>query len=333
MLRVGCGATFKGALGVNKTMSEPRKAKVAIIGSGPAGLTAAIYAGRANLSPVMFTGVPAGGQLMITSDVDNFPGFPQGVMGPELMDLFRKQAERFGAVMLEDDVAKVDFSHRPFRLEGGSGEELRADAIIVATGASALWLDVPGEAKYQGKGVSACATCDGFFFKGKNVYVVGGGDTAMEESTFLTKFASQVTLVHRRDSFRASKIMQDKVRSNPKIKIAFNTVVEEVVGNEKEVTGLKLRDVKEGRSYSAPVDGLFIAIGHRPNTDVFKGHLDLDAKGYLKLHNGTYTNVEGIFGCGDVSDPRYRQAVTAAGMGCMAAMDAEKWLESLPDHH
>lgn len=314
-------------------MNAVQRTKVAIIGSGPAGLTAAIYAGRANLSPILFTGVPAGGQLMITTEVDNFPGFPKGVQGPELMELMRQQAERFGTVMVEDDVSSVDFSHRPFVLRGGSGAVVEAESVIVATGASALWLDVPGEEKYRGKGVSACATCDGFFFKGKDVVVVGGGDTAMEESTFLTKFAKSVLLVHRRDAFRASKIMQDKVRSNPKIKIAFNTVVEEVVGNEKEVTGLKLRDVKEGRSYSAPVDGLFIAIGHRPNTDVFKGHLDLDAKGYLKLHNGTYTNVEGIFGCGDVSDPRYRQAVTAAGMGCMAAMDAEKWLESLPDHH
>ncbi len=314
-------------------MGEPRTTKVAIIGSGPAGLTAAIYAGRANLSPIVFTGVPAGGQLMITSDVDNFPGFPQGVMGPELMDLLRKQAERFGASMLEDDVSKVDFSHRPFRLEGGSGEVVMADAVIIATGASALWLNVPGESKYQGKGVSACATCDGFFFKGKKVVVVGGGDTAMEESNFLTKFASSVTLVHRRDSFRASKIMQDKIRSNPKIKVIWNTTVEEVLGDEKSVTELLFHDLSSGKRYKEATEGLFLAIGHRPNTEVFQGHVGLDAKGYLQLHHGTNTSVEGVFGCGDVSDPRYRQAITAAGMGCMAALDAEKWLETGAESH
>ncbi len=314
-------------------MNAVQRTKVAIIGSGPAGLTAAIYAGRANLSPILFTGVPAGGQLMITTEVDNFPGFPKGVQGPELMELMRQQAERFGTVMVEDDVSSVDFSHRPFVLRGGSGAVVEAESVIVATGASALWLDVPGEEKYRGKGVSACATCDGFFFKGKDVVVVGGGDTAMEESTFLTKFAKSVLLVHRRDAFRASKIMQDKVRSNPKIQVLWNTAVEEVLGGEGDMNGVRLKDLKAGQSRDHKVDGLFIAIGHKPNTEVFRGHVQLDEKGYLKLKNGTHTSVEGVFGCGDVSDPRYRQAVTAAGMGCMAAVDAEKWLEGQPGSH
>ena len=308
-------------------MSDPEHAKVAIIGSGPAGLTAAIYAARANLSPVVFAGVPAGGQLMITTDVENFPGFPEGVQGPELMDRMRQQAERFGAKIIDDQVEKIDFSKRPFPVKSQSGVEVLADTLIIATGASAIWLNVPGEKEYQGRGVSACATCDGFFFKGKEIVVVGGGDTAMEESTFLTKFASKVTIIHRRDSLRASKAMQHRASTNPKIQFMWNSVVEEVVGNGKEVTGVRIRNLKDHSVKEFACQGLFVAIGHHPNTEFLGGQLTVGEKGYLELHDHTRTNVDGVFGCGDASDPRYRQAVSAAGMGCMAALDAEKWLE------
>lgn len=311
-------------------MSEVEQAKLVIIGSGPAGLTAAIYASRAGLAPVVFTGIPAGGQLMITTDVENYPGFPEGVMGPELMDLMRKQAERFGSRMVDDNVGTVDLSRKPFTITGSSGKQVRTPAVIVATGASAIWLNVPGEELYKGRGLSACATCDGFFFKGKEVVVVGGGDTAMEEATFLTRFATKVTVIHRRDSLRASKAMQERARANPKITVVWNTVVEAVLGDGKQVNAVRLKNLKENRSYDHPTGGVFVAIGHTPNTDFLKGQLKLMEKGYLYLQDTTRTSVDGVFGCGDVSDHRYRQAVSAAGMGCMAAMDAEKWLE---EHH
>lgn len=308
-------------------MSDVKKTRVAIIGSGPAGLTAALYTSRANLKPLVLAGVPAGGQLMITTDVENYPGFPQGVQGPELMELFRKQALRFGTEIIDDNVSKVDFSRRPFRIWTGSGPEVEAEAVIVATGASALWLNVPGEEKLRGKGVSACATCDGFFFKNKELLVIGGGDTAIEEATFLTRFASKVTLVHRRDTLRASKVMQDRARANPKIAYLWNVVVEEVLG-EASVTGARIKDTKTGAVRDVACGGIFVAIGHEPNTKVFKGQLDLDQAGYLVVKEHTRTKIEGVFACGDAVDHRYRQAVTAAGMGCMAAIDAERYLES-----
>ena len=300
--------------------------KVVIIGSGPAGLTAALYASRANLDPLVIAGYEAGGQLMITTDVENYPGFPEGIMGPELMERFRKQAERFGTRFVDKDVSSVDFSKRPFTLDV-EGEKIQAHAVIVATGASAKWLGLPSETRLRGHGVSACATCDGFFFKDKHVAVVGGGDTAMEETSFLTKFASKVTLIHRRDEFRASKIMQKRVMENPKVEVVTDTVVEEVVG-EKTVEGLRLKDLKTGAKRDFPVQGLFLAIGHKPNTDLFKGQLDIDEKGYIVTKDPwqTRTNVEGVFVAGDVFDSRYRQAITAAGSGCRAAIDVERWL-------
>ncbi len=300
--------------------------KVTIIGSGPAGLTAAIYAARASLEPLMIEGLEAGGQLMLTTDVENYPGFPDGVMGPEMMELFRKQAERFGTRILRSDVSKVDFSQRPFKIWVGD-EVHETEAIIVATGASARWLDVPGEEKLRGHGVSACATCDGFFFRDSEIVVVGGGDSAMEEALFLTKFASKVTIIHRRDEFRASKIMVDRVLSHDKIEIRWNSVVEEVLGNDA-VTGVLLRNVLTDENEEFAVEGAFIAIGHTPNTSVFDGQLSLNENGYLETFGNTSTSVAGIFGAGDVVDFTYRQAVTAAGMGCEAALDAERWLES-----
>ncbi len=300
--------------------------KVIIIGSGPAGLTAALYAARADLQPLVFEGLTAGGQLMITTEVENYPGFPDGVMGPELMDQFRKQAERFGARLRQVDVTQVDFSERPFKLSVGA-DEYTADAVIVATGAQAKWLGVPGEQQLTGKGVSACATCDGFFFRDQELVVVGGGDTAMEEALFLTKFASKVTIVHRRDEFRASKIMAARAIDHPNVDVIWNAVVTEVLG-EDTVTGVTLEDTVTGEKREFPTEGVFVAIGHKPTTELFEGQLELDDSGYLVIdsHGGSTTSVEGVFAAGDVADQTYRQAVTAAGSGCKAAIDAERWL-------
>ncbi|MEE9298225.1 MAG: thioredoxin-disulfide reductase [Acidimicrobiia bacterium] len=300
--------------------------RVIIIGSGPAGLTAAIYAARAELKPLMIEGMEAGGQLMLTTDVENYPGFPDGIMGPEMMELFRKQAERFGTRILRSDVSRVDLSKRPFQV--WVGDELHeTETIIVSTGASARWLGVPGEDKLRGHGVSACATCDGFFFKDRDVVVVGGGDSAVEEALFLTKFASKVTIVHRRDEFRASKIMATRALEHEEIEVRWNSVVEEILGDDS-VTGVRLRDVVTNETQDLTTQGVFVAIGHTPNTAVFEGQLDLDGQGYLETGDNTATSVPGVFGAGDVVDFTYRQAVTAAGMGCEAAIDAERWLES-----
>jgi thioredoxin reductase (NADPH) len=304
---------------------------VIIIGSGPAGYTAALYNARANLEPLVFAGIQPGGQLMITTDVENYPGFPDGIMGPEVMELFRKQAERFGAKVDDREITKVDFSQRPFKV-WADNELFEAKTIIVATGASAKWLGLPSEITFGGFGVSACATCDGFFFRGKEVVVVGGGDTAMEEAHYLTKHASKVYLIHRRDSFRASKIMQDRVAANPKVQIIYNTVIEEITGHMepvKKVTGVRLMDLAHEKMSELPIDGVFIAIGHKPNSDIFKGWLDMDDVGYVKTQDGsTKTNIPGVFAAGDIGDAVYRQAVTAAGTGCMAAIDAERFLEA-----
>ncbi len=300
--------------------------RLVIIGSGPAGLTAALYAARADLDPRVFEGSTAGGQLMITTDVENYPGFPDGIMGPELMDQFRKQAERFGARMLQIDVTEVDFGERPFRLEVGA-DEYTADAVIVATGASATWLGIPGEQNLTGKGVSACATCDGFFFRDKELIVVGGGDSAMEEALFLTKFASKITIVHRRDEFRASKIMAIRTLEHKKIDVLWNTIVSEIHG-DSTVESVTLQDTVSGKTREMKTSGVFVAIGHKPNTDIFTGQLDLDENGYVVYPEPgtTRTSVEGVFAAGDVADHVYRQAVTAAGTGCMAVIDAERWL-------
>jgi thioredoxin reductase (NADPH) len=300
--------------------------RLVIMGSGPAGLTAAIYAARAELAPLVFEGTQAGGQLMITTDVENYPGFPDGVLGPDLMDLFRRQAQRFGARLESADVTAVDLSTRPFLVKAADAE-YQADAIIVATGAEARWLGIPGEERLRGYGVSACATCDGFFFKGRPVAVVGGGDTAMEEALFLTRFASEITIVHRRDEFRASPIMSRRVLDHPKVKARWNAVPQEVIG-DKAVTALLVRDVKSGQVSDLPVEGVFVAIGHDPVTGVFNGQLELDERGYLRTSTGSATSVPGVFAAGDVADPTYRQAITAAGMGCRAALDAARWLEA-----
>jgi thioredoxin reductase (NADPH) len=316
-----------GPAATDGTDSEGRtESKVIIVGSGPAGLTAAIYAARANLEPIVLAGSAPGGQLMITSDVENYPGFPDGIQGPDLMAMFRAQAERFGTHIVDVDIDRVDFSARPFRL-WARGTEYKAESVIVATGASALWLGLDSETRLRGRGVSACATCDGFFFRDKEIAVVGGGDTALEEATFLTRFASKVNLLHRRDAFRASKIMVDRAKANPKIAIRMNTAVDEVLGDSK-VSGLRLRDTESGETEDVDMEGLFIAIGYRPNTEVFKDWLQVDDKGYLVVRDETGSNIEGVFIAGDVHDHRYRQAVTAAGDGCKAAIDAERWLES-----
>jgi thioredoxin reductase (NADPH) len=307
----------------------PRRTRVAIIGSGPAGLTAALYAARGQLQPIVISGVPAGGQLLITTDVENYPGFPDGIQGPELVDLMRRQAGRFGTEYLDDNVNRVDFSHRPFEIHTGTMGTVVADAVIIATGANARWLNLPSESRLKNHGVSACATCDGFFFKGKSVAVVGGGDTAMEEALFLTNFATHVTIVHRRGELRASRVMQHRARTHPKISFALETVVEEVLGRE-QVEGLRLKHVPTGKVHDLAVGGLFVAIGHDPATEVFRGVLDLTPEGYLRVHDRTRTSVEGVFAAGDVEDHRYRQAVTAAGAGCMAAIDAERWLQEHP---
>ncbi len=299
---------------------------VIIIGSGPAGYTAAIYAARSNLSVLMFQGYQVGGQLMLTSEVENYPGYEEGILGPEMMDKFEQQARRFGTEMITEDVTEVDFSRRPFLVKADAGE-YRAKAIIIATGASAKWLGLSSEKRLQGRGVTACATCDGFFFKNKDVIVVGGGDTAMEEATFLTRYVNHVTIVHRRDTFRASKIMQDRARKNPKISFLMDTEIVDILGDDA-VTAVQVRNVKSGEEQKLPVQGVFMAVGHQPNTHLFKGILNMDTAGYIIPVEHTMTNIPGVFAAGDVTDHRYRQAVTAAGDGCRAAIDMERWLES-----
>jgi thioredoxin reductase (NADPH) len=304
--------------------------QVIIIGSGPAGYTAAIYAARADMKPLLFEGQrlggQPGGQLMLTTEVENFPGFPEGLMGPEMMEKFKAQAVRFGTRIISEDVTEVDFSSRPFKMKAGN-QVYEAQAVIICTGAQAMWLGVPGEETYQGHGVSACATCDGFFFRDKEILVIGGGDSAMEEANFLTKFAKKVTIVHRRDSLRASKIMQDRAKKNPKIEFLWNTEIREVVGDGTKMTGVRIFNNQTNQESEMAAEGLFVAIGHMPNTGLFKNVLELDQKGYIVTKPGsTETNIEGVFAGGDVADHKYRQAVTAAGTGCMAALDAERWL-------
>jgi thioredoxin reductase (NADPH) len=301
--------------------------RVLIIGSGPAGLTAAVYAARANLAPLVLAGGLYGGQLMLTTEVENYPGFPDGILGPDLMIKFREQAERFGARIENVDATSVDFSKKPFVVRTAD-EEFHAKTVIVATGASARWLEIPGEEKLRGRGVSTCATCDGAFFREKHIVVVGGGDSAMEEALFLTRFGRKVTVIHRREGLRASKIMAERVRSHEKIDFIWNTIVDEVLG-EHHMTGLKLRNVHDNSVMEYEADALFIAIGHTPNTAIFKGQLDLDEMGYIDSPNGTETNIDGVFVAGDVNDIRYKQAITAAGSGCKAAMDAERYLEAM----
>lgn len=303
---------------------------VIIIGSGPAGYTSAIYTGRANLKTLVIEGFERGGQLMTTTDIENFPGFPEGTAGPDLMENFRKQAERFGPQMITVLADKVDLQSSPFRVVANN-KEYFGKTVIVATGASARYLGIESENKYKGRGVSACATCDGFFYRGKNVIVVGGGDTAMEEANFLTRFAEKVYLVHRRDEFRASKIMTDRVKQNPKIELLTSKTIDEVLGNEAgAVNGVKLKDTKSGEISEMPIDGIFVAIGHKPNTDIFDGQLDMDETGYLVTQpNRAATNIPGVFAAGDVKDSYYRQAITASGSGCQAALEAERYLESL----
>jgi thioredoxin reductase (NADPH) len=309
-----------------KAARAAERVKLVIIGSGPAGYTAAIYAGRADLKPVMLAGLQFGGQLMLTTEVENYPGFPEGITGPEMMERFQKQAERFGTRILQEDATRIDFSKRPFRVESESAAFL-ADAVIVATGASAKWIGLPSEQAFMNRGVSACATCDGALFRGKPIAVVGGGDTALEEALFLTRYAApKVTVIHRRDELRASKIMRERALKHEKIEFLWSSAVEEVLGGDY-VTGLRVRNLKTGALSELKTEALFVAIGHKPNTDLFQGVLEMDDVGYLKVERGSSrTNVEGVFACGDAMDPTYRQAVTAAGTGCMAAIDAERWL-------
>ncbi len=309
------------AVDASRTASQ-----VLIVGSGPAGLTAAIYAARANLEPIVLAGSAPGGQLMLTSEIENYPGFPDGIDGPDLMGRFRAQAERFGTRVVDVDVDRVDLSARPFRA-WARGVEYRGESLIIATGASAIWLDIESEQRLRGRGVSSCATCDGFFFRNREIAVVGGGDSAMEEANYLTRFASRVHLLHRRNGFRASKIMIDRTYGNPKIEVHTNTAIAEVLGGSK-VEGLRLRDTRDGSEREVPMEGLFIAIGHRPNTGVFAGWLETDENGYLVAHEHTNSRIPGVFIAGDVQDHRYRQAVTAAGDGARAAIDAERWLEA-----
>ena len=308
-------------------MSEVERRSLIIIGSGPAGYTAAIYAARAELAPLVVAGMAFGGQLMLTTDVENYPGFPEGVTGPELMERFQKQAERFGTTVLTEDASSIDLEVHPFRVRTET-HEFSAEALIMAGGASARWLGLESEKRLQNKGVSACATCDGSLFRGQAIAVVGGGDTAMEEALFLTRFGSSVTVIHRRDRLRASKIMQERALRNPKIRFVWDSAVEEVLGKDA-VEGLRLENLKTGERSVLPVGALFVAIGHRPNSDLVRGVLDMDPAGYIRVQPGSSrTNIEGVFACGDVTDPTYRQAVTAAGTGCMAALDAERWLAS-----
>jgi thioredoxin reductase (NADPH) len=306
--------------------------KVIILGSGPAGLTAAIYSARANLKPIVFEGLNPGGQLTITTEVENFPGFENGIMGPELMEIMRKQALKFGAELISDEIVSVDLSKRPFKLIDTDEKEYLSESVIISTGAKARLLNIPSEKKYMGYGVSACATCDGFFYRGLEVLVVGGGDTAMEEANYLTRFASKVSVIHRRNEFRASKIMVDKVKANPKIEFLLNYVIDEVLGEEnmgrKIVTGARLKNMKTGEIVIKKCDGIFIAIGHEPNTAIFKDFIETDQNGYIITKNkSTATNIPGIFACGDVQDNSYRQAISAAGTGCMAAIDVERFLD------
>jgi len=305
--------------------------KVIVVGSGPAGLTAALYAARANLQPLVIEGAAPYGQLLLTTDVENYPGFPEGILGPELMEKFRSQAERFGSRFITADATRVDFTRTPFVVEVGE-TTYETNSVIVSTGAKARMLDIPGERELLGRGVSTCATCDGFFFRGRDLVVVGGGDSAMEEAIFLTKFSPSVTIVHRRDALRASKIMQDRAQANDKISFKWDSAVDEVIGSEGgAVTGVKLKNVKTSEVTDFATDGLFIAIGHDPNTQLFKGQLELDDNGYIVVqHPRTQTSIPGVFACGDVVDHTYRQAITAAGTGCAAAIDAERYLESLP---
>lgn len=313
-------------------MSEQKVENVIIIGSGPAGLTAAVYSARARLEPLMIEGEEAGGQLMITTEVENFPGFEHGITGPDLIAVMRKQAERFGTRFITRNVTKVDFSQRPFKVFVGNDMHL-AKSIIISTGASAKLIGLPSEKQYMSRGVSACATCDGAFFRNVEVAVVGGGDTAMEEASFLTRFASKVYLIHRSENFRASKIMLDRAKKNPKIEFIYNTTVEEVLGDGKSVNAVKLKNTKTNEYSTKALQGLFVAIGHQPNTKLFTGVLDMNEAGYLKTKPGTtYTNIEGVFAAGDVQDPTYRQAITAAGTGCMAALESERWLEATEAH-
>jgi len=311
-------------------MSRTHHSKVLIIGSGPAGYTAAIYTARANLKPLLVAGMQPGGQMTITTDVENYPGFATTIQGPWLMEQMRLQAENVGAEMINDTIVSVDLKSNPKKAVGDSGDIYLADAVIITTGAQAKWLGLPSETHYKGKGVSACATCDGFFYKGKEVVLIGGGNTAVEEAIFLANFAAKVTVIHRRDSFRAEKIMQDRLFSNPKINVIWESALEEVTGDGKSVTGVRIRDLNTNQVTDLKTDGVFIAIGHKPATELFKGQVDIDADGYIVTsHDSTATNIPGVFAAGDVKDKIFRQAVTAAGMGCMAALEADKYVASL----